>query len=78
MSSWSEYNAQQEKVRAKIEQRKQERKKYLYYSEMCDVCGRNSLGIKRKSYLSKSGMIYTIRYCENCSPDIRWVQLKLY
>ena len=78
MSSWSEYNAQQEKVRAKIEQRKQERKKYLYYSEMCDVCGRNSLGIKRKSYLSKSGMIYTIRYCENCNPDVRWEQLKLH
>lgn len=78
MSSWSEYNAQQEKVRAKIEQRKQERKKYLYYSEMCDVCGRNSLGIKRKSYLSKSGTIYTMRYCENCNPDIRWAQLKLY
>lgn len=78
MSSWSEYNAQQAKVRAKIEQRKQERKKYLYYSEMCDVCGRNSLSIKRKSYLSKSGTIYTIRYCENCNPDIRWEQLKLY
>lgn len=78
MSSWSEYNAQQEKVRAKIEQRKQERKKYLYYSEMCDVCGHNSLSIKRKSYLSKSGTIYTMRYCENCNPDIRWAQLKLY
>ena len=78
MSSWVEYNAQQEKVRAKIEQRKQERKKYLYYSEMCDVCGHNSLSIKRKSYLSKSGAIYTIRYCENCNPDVRWEQLKLY
>ena len=77
MSSWVEYNAQQEKVRAKIEQRKQERKKYLYYSEMCDVCGHNSLSIKRKSYLSKSGAIYTIRYCENCNPDVRWAQLKL-
>ena len=75
MSSWSEYNAQQEKVQARI---KQEWEKYLHYSEMCDVCGRNSLGIKRKSYLSKSGMIYTIRYCENCNPDIRWLQLKLY
>ena len=75
MSSWAEHNAQQEKAQARM---KQEWKKYLYYSEMCDVCGHNSLSIKRKSYLSKSGMIYTIRYCENCNPDVRWSQLKLY
>ena len=78
MISWAEYNAQQKKAQAKIEQRKQERESYLYYSEMCDVCGHNSLSIKRKSYLSKSGTIYTMRYCENCNPDIRWSQLKLY
>ena len=54
MISWAEYNAQQKKVQAKIEQRKQEREDYLYYSEMCDVCGHNSLSIKRKSYLSRS------------------------
>ena len=77
MISWSKYKAQQKKVQAKIGQRKQEQEDYLYYSEMCDVCGHNSLSIKRKSYLSKSGMIYTIRYCENCNPDVRWVQLKL-
>lgn len=75
MSSWAEYNAQQEKVQARI---KQEWEKYLHYSEMCDVCGHSGLSIKRKSYLSKSGMIYTIRYCENCNPDVRWAQLKLY
>ena len=78
MISWAEYNAQQKKVQAKVEQRKQEREGYLYYSEMCDVCGHNSLSIKRKSYLSKSGIIYTMRYCENCNPDVRWAQLKLY
>lgn len=78
MISWAEYNAQQKKVQTKIEQRKQKREGYLYYSEMCDVCGHNSLSIKRKSYLSKSGTIYTMRYCENCNPDIRWTQLKLY
>ena len=54
MSSWAEYNAQQEKAQARM---KQEWEKYLHYSEMCDVCGHNSLSIKRKSYLSKSGMI---------------------
>ena len=73
--NWAEYNAQQEKVQARI---KQEWEKYLHYSEMCDVCGHSGLSIKRKSYLSKSGMIYTIRYCENCNPDVRWAQLKLY
>lgn len=78
MISWAEYNAQQKKVQARVEQRKQEWEKYLYYSEMCDVCGHNSLSIKRKSYLSESGTIYTMRYCENCNPDIRWAQLKLY
>ena len=78
MISWSEYKAQQKNVQAKIEQRKQEQEDYLYYSEMCDVCGHSSLSIKRKSYLSKSGMISTIRYCENCKPDARWEQLKLY
>ena len=75
MINWAEYNAQQEKVQARI---KQEWEKYLHYSEMCDVCGHSGLSIKRKSYLSKSGMIYTIRYCENCNPDVRWAQLKLY
>ena len=78
MISWAEYNAQQRKVQAKVEQKKQERKGYLYYSEMCDVCGHNSLNIKRKSYLSKSGVIYIMRYCENCNPDVRWMQMKLW
>ena len=50
MISWAEHNAQQEKAQARM---KQEWKKYLYYSEMCDVCGHNSLSIKRKSYLSR-------------------------
>lgn len=78
MISWAEYNAQQKKAQARVEQRKQEREDYLYYSEMCDCCGLNSMNIKRKSYLARSGMVYTIRYCENCNPDIRWMQMKLY
>jgi len=59
----------------KEEEEKRRREEFLFLSEMCDCCGQNSLNIKRASFISKSGMIYVIRYCENCNPEIKWAQL---
>lgn len=59
----------------KEEEEKRKREEFFFFSEMCDCCGRNSLNIKRAAFFSKSGMLYVIRYCENCKPEIRWAQL---
>lgn len=76
MISWAEYNDQQRHLQSKLDRRKNDEKD-AYYSEMCDVCGSNSFNIRRKAYVSKSGMTYVIRYCEYCNPDYRWNFLNL-
>lgn len=78
MISWAEYNEKQKHAQYRINQRQQEKDNALYVMEMCDCCGHNSDEINRRSYFSKSGMKYVIRYCPNCNPDMYWIQLGLW
>lgn len=76
MNSWKDLKGKWKKDAKEEENRKLE--DFLFSSEMCDCCGRNSLNIKRAAFVSKTGVTYVIRYCENCNPVTRWIQLKLY